>query len=699
MNFSGKFAGLLILILLLCGVSTFSQTIDTTKQSSDTTVLNYQKQNEKLLENNLEEIDDSKLVDFLEYLETNPYDINTVMKEELEEIPFIGSVLARNIIDYRTKSGGFKSKKELLEIDGMSDEIYDNIKLYLYVKGSKSDYVKTESGKLIQESSYRNKNVFKNLDIQIQSRFLQDLQTRQGFIDGDYDGSKAKFYNRININYKNKEFTLIGNAMIEKDPGEKSLADFYSGYVELKNYKFIKSLVVGDYQLEFGQGLGMWSALGFSKGSISVDPAKKSGRPLRSYNSVNEVQFFRGAAMNVNFGRFDGLIFFSNNYYDASIDTTLDEISSLYFDGYHRTATERNKENSVAEKMLGGRLEYNYRGVKLGTSFWTSTFSKNIASDSGKQLYNFSGTAANMLSLDYDFVYKNMNIYGEFARSQSGYIAGLGAVRFTFYKIADLVFLYRNYPEGFAPVHSFAFGEKNGNTQNERGFYTGISFRPVKGLTINAYYDQFKFPYISFFEPVPLEGNDFLTYAEYKVNNNFNIYFKFRTRHKEETRTIEDEFGRDVKKVDMKNQMTYRLGFDYDISDKIRVRSRVDYTFIKYENFGGNNKGLSFWSDVRASVLRNLTLDLRLIFFNTDEYDSRIYEYENDIRGVFANYALYGQGRRWYIVAKLRPLDYVELQAKYAETYIDNAKSIGTGNDEIQGNINNKFNLGLIINF
>ncbi|MCX6163772.1 MAG: hypothetical protein NTU73_02735 [Ignavibacteriae bacterium] len=261
------------------------------------------------------------------------------------------------------------------------------------------------------------------------------------------------------------------------------------------------------------------------------------------------------------------------------------------------------------------------------------------------------------------------------------------------------MFLYRNYPEDFSPVHSFGFGEKNGNTQNESGFYSGISLSPVKGLEINAYFDQFKFPYRSYSDPTAIVGNDFLTNIIWEANKNLVINFRYKNENKEESRTVQDEFGRDVNKIDNRNQMNFRIGFDYDISNRFRVRSRYDYVFVKYNFFGGNNKGSLFYTDLRFVPLTGLTFSTRFIFFDTEDYDSRIYEYEDDIRGVMSNIGLYGKGRRWYAMVKYKPYSFVEFYGKYAETYLDGAKSIGTGNDLIQGDINNKLNLGLEIYF
>jgi hypothetical protein len=671
---------------------------DTIIQPGDTTVKGKINQKEKLLENFQDEKEDSELLELLEYLEDNPYDLNSVTPEQLEQIPVLNSVLVRNIIEYRDKYG-FNTKRELLEVNGISEDIYDNIKSYLYVKGSAVDYIRTESGEIIRESSKGKTKLFNNINIKVRSKFLQDLQTREGYLNGKYLGTKPKIYNQARLTYNHGQYSLEGNLTIEKDAGEEKFNDFTSGFIALKDYKFIKQAIAGDYILNFGQGLGIWSSLSYSKNTTAVDGMKRSGVPMRGYTSVNESQFFRGAATQLNYRKFDLSVFYSDNYYDGSIDTLQDEFSSFDYDGYHRTILEKNRAKTVKEKLFGSRLAYTNTGMRFGTTFWASKFSRNIGADSATQLYRFSGSNANMLSIDYDVIYRNMNFYGEFARSQSGAVASINGLQFSFYKIADLIFMYRDYPEDFAPVHSSGFGEKSGNTQNERGFYAGIKIKPAKGLFINAYYDQFKFPYRSYYEPVPLTGNDFLTYAEWKATKNLTLFLRYKNESKEETRTIKDDFNRDIKKVDLRNQMNIRTGFEYSISDRISVKNRFDYVFVNYENFGGNNKGIMFYSDFKTLIFRGLSVNLRLIYFNTDDYDSRLYEYENDIKGVMTNLALYGEGRRWYIVVKYNPYDFLELSAKYAETYIDGAKSIGTGNDKIYNDINNRLNFGLEIQF
>jgi len=684
--------------LIFSQVSISYAIIDTTQITPDTTYLNQNQSQEILLENILDETEDSKLLDYLESLKSSPLDLNSVTQEEIESIPYISSLIAKNIIQYRTQNNGFRYKKELLKVEGITEDLYNLVKVYFVVRRAKEDIIVTDYG-TVEPESYRFKTgIFENLSINFRSRFQQDLQTKAGYLNGNYPGSKAKIYNRLNGKYDYSRFIVEANLVIEKDPGETNLTDFTSGFVELRTNKFLKQLVIGDYSLNFGQGIGMWSSLAFSKGVVAVNSIKKHSIGIESYSSVNESQFFRGIATRLNYKNFDFYTFFSSNYYDATYDTTLNTISSFYFDGYHRTISENNRANTLKENLFGGRLLYFTEEIKLGLTYWSSNFSKNILPDTTKNLYLFKGSYAQMASFDYDLLFKNFNLFGEIARSHQGIYAGITALQLSFSKLLDLIVTYRYYPEDFVPVHSFGFGEMNGNTQNETGIYTGISIYPFKGMTLNAYFDQFKFPYRSYFVPVAITGNDFLTNLDWNIFKNFKLSVKYKDENKEDVVSVQDEFNRTVKKIVSRNQLNFRLGFEYLINN-IRLRSRYEYVFVNYSQYSPANKGYLFFTDINFKLFKGLTLSSRLIFFETDAYDSRIYEYEEDIKGIMSNIGLYGKGRRWYFLIKYKPFNFLEGSFKYSETYFDGVRTIGSGNDMIFNDINNRLNFSLEVLF
>lgn len=59
---------------------------------------------------------------------TAPVSLNTATSDQLETLPGVGPVLARHIIEYRTRTGGFRSVDELREVNGIGDRRFADLR-------------------------------------------------------------------------------------------------------------------------------------------------------------------------------------------------------------------------------------------------------------------------------------------------------------------------------------------------------------------------------------------------------------------------------------------------------------------------------------------------------------------------------------------------------------------------------------------
>lgn len=658
---------------------------------------------EDILENVTQDAEDSELLERLIKLRENPIELNSATQDDLAQIPYIDEVVILKILQYRKRIGSFHSISQLKNVYEIDDELYGKISPFIYVRNSKDDYIINDFGEL-KKTRQEFKGSFSNtLRLNLRSRLSNDLQPALGYLNGRYHGTKPKIYNRIDVLYSVSTLKFSGGLLAEKDPGEKSFFDHAGGFIEIKSPFVLSQALLGDYTLEFGQGITLWGSYAFSKGIESVRGIKRKATGINSYASVNEVQFFRGGALRFNYEIFSGKLslfgFYSNNYINASIDTITDQFSTLYTDGYHRTDSEIKRKNSGKEIFYGGRVQYElhkYLHSKLGVTYYRSKFSKPFKY---KGLYEFSGDRSNLLGLDYDISYENINLFGEWTRSHTSKVGGINGIRISFFRIADLLFLVRNYPADFISLHSHGFGERSGNTQNESGIYSGLRFRIPRLVTVNIYFDQYKFPYRTFFIPMPVRGNDFVLYSEWKVARNLKAYTKYKSEIKEDVTRVVDQHGFELYKIYKRHQSNYRLQINYEISAMFRLRGRIEYVFIDKHAVLPSEKGILMFSDFRVKLLKNFILDGRFIVFQTDSYDSRLYEYENEINGVVTNQGLYGKGRRWYILLKYKPFSFLEFSAKYSETLFEGARSIGSGNDEIIGDLRNRLALQVELKF
>ncbi|MCX6149357.1 MAG: helix-hairpin-helix domain-containing protein [Ignavibacteriales bacterium] len=636
-------------------------------------------QSDELIENLIEEstidVEDSPLLDEFEMLKENPIDLNSAELDDLLKIPGIDLQSAKAILDYRKKVGHIFSITELYTIKELDKAILESAIPFLTVE------TKQTQTKIEKQSSkfYDRLNTFK---LNVRSRIIKDIQTRKGFSENKFAGSNYKTYNRFKLQYdKNIQIGFLS----EKDAGERSLADFTAYHFDLKDFGILRRLVVGDYNLAFGEGLALSSPYGFSKGGNAVTSVIKSTKNIIPYLSSNENQFFKGAAFNLMYSNINLTTFYSNNKLDASIDSSSMEISSLVIDGYHRTENEIAKKQIVNELFYGCHLNYSVKDLfSTGLLFYHSEF--NIPFQPSNP-FDIFGNNFNCFSFNYKLHLDNFFFSGEAAWNNS--LASINTVQLKLTNELTTVISIRSYPQDYFPLHSFGFGENSGSTINEFGIYTGINFKTKIG-NFNFFFDQFKFPGATYNNPLPSKGIEF--YLDYEVKPIKKV--ELNLRYKNEQKEVAENFNTE-KKLYPRVIQSLKTEIGYQVSSAIKLKSRFDYTNYFITDAGINEHGYMFYQDIKYKPSKQFSLNLRMIYFQTDSYNSRLYEYENDLNGVLANPVLFGTGIRWYFLAKYQLQKLITISIKYSETTKPNEKTLGSGYSEIQGNLDNRINLQL----
>lgn len=61
----------------------------------------------------------------------NPININAASEDELRSLPYIGDKLAAEIVEFRTKNGGFHRPEQLLLLRGISEKRFREIRRFI----------------------------------------------------------------------------------------------------------------------------------------------------------------------------------------------------------------------------------------------------------------------------------------------------------------------------------------------------------------------------------------------------------------------------------------------------------------------------------------------------------------------------------------------------------------------------------------
>jgi hypothetical protein len=154
-----------------------------------------------------------------------------------------------------------------------------------------------------------------------------------------------------------------------------------------------------------------------------------------------------------------------------------------------------------------------------------------------------------------------------------------------------------------------------------------------------------------------------------------------------------------MKQINPRVQENYRLTSELISSSSVRLANRIEWAKVTYAGMKKSEQSLLLSQTIQCTLLRSLALRARVALFETDSYDSRMYEYEDDLPRSSSNPALYGRGLRWYLILKYNLFLKADIAAKYSRTVKDGVTSIGSGLDEIEGNTQSLLSMQLDVRF
>lgn len=642
---------------------------------------------EDALENQAEEaeIDINNIADDLSYFSRSPLDLNKISEVQLEEMQILNSIQIQDLLRYRDVFGPFYSVYELQAIKSLDMETISEFTPFVKVSGNN------------EQKTFNINDILKEGTSQVLLKWKQIKEDRKGFEseDGeapDYLGDPSHLFARYKFDY-GQVFKMGFTG--EKDPGEEffkgnnsSGFDFYSGYITARDVTgWLKDVTLGDYTISMGQGLILHNSFGGSKSS-QVMNIKKGGRVIKPYSSVNEANQFRGAATTLGIHKYLNLsVFYSNSSVsgtinlDTFIDTGFSNVSSIIRDGFHRTENEIAKKNSLSIESTGFALEYKRKALGLSFNGLRSNFSLplNPTVDLYRQ-YRFSGDELTNASLGYSYRWRNFNFFGEVAKSDNDGMAQVHGLLLGLDRKVDISFSYRNYDRDYQVLNANAFGESSTPT-NEKGLYMGISIRPYKRWSVSGYVDMWRNPWLGFRRDAPARGVEYFGRIEYNVKRKLNVYMQYKYEEKLRNTSIE---ANPIDALGTTRLHRLRVHLTQNVNKSITLKSRAEFSFFDLEN--ESSRGSLFYQDfVWRPQGSNYQITARYALFDTDNFDSRIYMYENDILYEFSIPFYQYKGSRYYIKAKYRFSRLLSAEMRISRTHLNNRDESGSAGQLIQG--------------
>jgi len=411
--------------------------------------------------------EDNGLSEIFEELQKNPFNINTISKEELRIFPFLNESQIDSILVNRP----FSQKRQVRQI--LDKDSYKFLRPFFIVKPLSQ--------------------IFK---LQITQRNFLPMYTVKGIKEKKFLGNEYDNYSKIR--FQTSE-SISGGFLIQKDLGENEIYDHYSGFLQWKSHNI--KIILGNYQIQFGLGLIMDSPYAMQKSIFTLAPVRTKNSGGRHYLTSAEFTGLNGIFTQYSLiNNISANIFYANTQRDGNIDNSNQYVTAINNSGYHRTEREYDKKDLIKEKTFGGNIKYTLSdnietGLCVATMNYNPTLVYNLATQSEKELrrnhFKFSGDNINVYSV---FIHSHFekfefsseistNRFNNFSHSHNVlFPTPNGGVGFKWWYIS------KHFQSPFG--HSFASGSNF--PQAKQGFYVGLQHRLNEDISCSSYWSTEK---------------------------------------------------------------------------------------------------------------------------------------------------------------------------------------------------------------
>lgn len=606
------------------------------------------------------ETDAQQWLENLETLRRHRLDLNRATRDDLSSLGLLNEIQIENLLAYRLQLGPLLNIYELQSIPGW--DVADIRRLLPFVTvGASLDA--------------RNMRLIKGLVQGDNEMLMRWGRTTPATTPASAEGEPNAWALRFRHTFDNR---MRFGFTAENDPGEALFRrsnphgfDFYSAHFFVQNVNpIVKTLALGDYSARLGQGLLLQT--GFAPGKSAESTAiARSTRKIGAYASFGEAYFLRGAAGTLALGKkweITALVSYRRrdaNVIQANDSTDLEfpeqVFSSLQSSGLHRTEAEIQDEKAIREWVGGVSVSHTWKNGQLSVNGVHLEYDKPWQpSPAPYRQFVFTGQRLTGVSVDYHWRRRNWYAFGETARSDNGGLASVNGLLFAASRHVTLAVLHRALARDYQAIYAAPFAETSGSA-NEQGLYLGADVRFGRKWQINAYADLWKHPWLRFGVGAPSSGSEYLGRIIWTPQRGVSFYLLSQLETKERDGSmseglVENKRGR------------LRLHASYKLSQSVEMRSRLEWT-----RFGvGRDSPTHGFLAYQEAVIRPLGFpvygSVRYAIFDTDDYDTRVYTFENDLFAAISIPGFAGRGSRFFFNLTWRINKWLRLESRLEQT-------------------------------
>ena len=390
----------------------------------------------------------------------HPINLNQTNAEELGQLSWLSDEQIDDILMYQYQHP-FVDIYELQLIESLKDYDIRNLLPFVYV------------GEVEETQKIYFREVFRYANHEITLR--ADARNIE-----DYEGDPLYGKLRYRFNYQNHVQMGLTIGRPTGAPWEKVE---YGGYIQVQDIGMVKSMLAGNFQANFGQGLVVGTPFHMGKSSyIASGTNAKEG--VRKFTAVgDDYPAFHGIGTTLRLGKM--------------------EVSGLY---------SLQQEDSTWKHIVGVNATGKWKKLKVGI-----TAIENIQETIEEGETKEEGKAVVGMNARYNW--GKVDLWGEVAATQGTHwgVGNIVGVRLTPIDDVNLLALHRYYSPYFNNPYAYAFSEKS-RLNDENGFYLGAEVKRLAKWRFAGYVDAFR------------EGYDAMLQTDWQANQQYHMDWRLRTR-------------------------------------------------------------------------------------------------------------------------------------------------------------------------
>lgn len=560
---------------------------------------------------------DESLVELYKDLALDPIDVNVAGVLDLQNLQSVSPVDAVSIFKYRKKVGSIGSRGQLRRVTGLSGWGYSNARNFLSY-GSEGDA--PAAARLQGNYSLRVEST--NYFSDVEDLLRGDRDPGQGTTDTWWDRTgmdnpSPAVLQKLRLRYGHG--AQVGLAASRR-LGERDLLENPKAFVGLEDLTDssgllkIDKIYFGNYQVSWGQGVVMENTDFRSPRKSGYGWGKRYDGVLGDLSRTQQFSF-NGAAGEASVGKFRAIGFFSDDHRDAILNADgsvnmLITMSPRLENSQLEEAGLRPMKDVLRERTHGGNLRYTFSpGCHVGVGGYESRYDRffdpkwdpenptdkhplilddnedNILPQDGEVFssYKSDGKYRRVVGADFQWVYRNLALQGEYAELDKGGSAlrvgddpsALVLNGFLQYENLNCLVVYRDYDVAYDnpyqrsfsnyqrfkgsimednfrladPIYGFVY-ENAAQPQAEKGFFLSTRYRWHERIITTVEWDTWR------------RQADMSRYSRWvgKLEYRFLFPLRFKLRHKYQNRERQNYYDPSIfSNVETRMELEYRL--------------------------------------------------------------------------------------------------------------------------------------------